>query len=41
MLTSVEGGLKLGGWGCIGGTLGHWEPGWFPPQSDLLQMCQN
>ena len=23
----------------MGGPLGHWEPGWFPPQSGLLPMC--
>ena len=30
-----------GGWGYMGGTLGHCEQGWFPLQSGLLQMCIN
>ena len=41
MLTGVEGGLNLRKAGYMEGTWGHWEPGWFPPQSGLLQMCLN
>ena len=40
-LTGVESGLNLRGEGLHGTHLGHWEPGWFPLQSGLLQMCLN
>lgn len=35
------GGLDWGGQDYSWGTFGHWEPGWFPLESGLLQMCLN
>ena len=35
------GGLNWGGQDYSWGTFGHWEPGWFPLQSGLCQMCLN